>query len=176
MKNFEAFTKIAQGCGRFGQINCCQRLKKVVQSPINRQIWSHWYRATKQEKLLYLNRWIQAEVKLETGKDHYMSGLQCDWFEFSRFSSFVQITTNYLIWLHQTKLNWRPAVLHKSFPPSLSVLWSVLRYTNLYLCLRCSICIFKNLLTIFDWEKKVGGGVNVTRWQCEFSIFVFLQQ
>ena len=23
-------------------MNCCQRLQKVAQSPINRQIWSHW--------------------------------------------------------------------------------------------------------------------------------------
>ena len=27
---------------RFGQIDCCQRLYKVAQSPINRPIWSHW--------------------------------------------------------------------------------------------------------------------------------------
>ena len=31
-------------CGKFGQINCCQRLLKVAQSPINRPIWSHWLR------------------------------------------------------------------------------------------------------------------------------------
>ena len=28
--------------GRFGQNNCCQRLWKFFQSPINRPIWSHW--------------------------------------------------------------------------------------------------------------------------------------
>ena len=27
---------------RFGQINCCQKLLKVAQSTINRQIWLHW--------------------------------------------------------------------------------------------------------------------------------------
>ena len=27
--------------GGFGQINCCQRLKKVAKSSINRPIWSH---------------------------------------------------------------------------------------------------------------------------------------
>ena len=36
---FDTFTKIAKECGRFGQINCCQ---KRAQSPINRPIWSHW--------------------------------------------------------------------------------------------------------------------------------------
>ena len=30
-------TKIAQECGRFGQINCDQRLWKVAQSPISAQ-------------------------------------------------------------------------------------------------------------------------------------------
>ena len=39
---FDTFTKIAWECGRFGQINCCQRLWKVAQSSINRPIWSHW--------------------------------------------------------------------------------------------------------------------------------------
>ena len=31
-----------QKCGRFGQINCCPRLVKVAQSPINRPIWTQW--------------------------------------------------------------------------------------------------------------------------------------
>ena len=39
--DFDTFTKIALEFGRFGQINCCQRLLKVPQSPINRPIWSH---------------------------------------------------------------------------------------------------------------------------------------
>ena len=39
--DFDTFTKIAEDCERFGQIGCCQRLEKVAQSPINRQIWSH---------------------------------------------------------------------------------------------------------------------------------------
>ena len=30
-----------QKCRRFGQINCCQRLWKFAQSPINCPIWSH---------------------------------------------------------------------------------------------------------------------------------------
>ena len=42
MNDFNTFTNIAQECGRFGQINCCQMLEKDAQSPINRQIWSHW--------------------------------------------------------------------------------------------------------------------------------------
>ena len=41
MIDFGTFIKTALECGRFGQINCCQRLKKVAQCPINRQIWSH---------------------------------------------------------------------------------------------------------------------------------------
>ena len=40
--DFDSFTKIALEWGRLGQINCCQRLEKVAQSLINRQIWSHW--------------------------------------------------------------------------------------------------------------------------------------
>ena len=40
--DFDTFPKIADECGRFRQINCCQMLLKVAQSPINRQIWSHW--------------------------------------------------------------------------------------------------------------------------------------
>ena len=43
MINFDTFTKIALECGRFGQVNCCQRLKKLAQSPINRPIWSDWW-------------------------------------------------------------------------------------------------------------------------------------
>ena len=33
MIDFDNFTKIALECERFGQINCCQRLRKVAQSP-----------------------------------------------------------------------------------------------------------------------------------------------
>ena len=40
---FDTYTKIAQEFERFGQINCCQRLLKDAQSPINRPIWSHWF-------------------------------------------------------------------------------------------------------------------------------------
>ena len=43
MIDFDPCTKIALECGRFGQINCCQRLQKLAQSPKNRQIWSHWF-------------------------------------------------------------------------------------------------------------------------------------
>ena len=42
MINFNTFAKIAYECGRFGQINCCQRLQKVAKSLINCPIWSHW--------------------------------------------------------------------------------------------------------------------------------------
>ena len=42
--DFDTFTKIAWECWRFGQINCCQRIAKVAQSPINRPIWSHCLR------------------------------------------------------------------------------------------------------------------------------------
>ena len=42
MIDFETFTKNAKECGRFGQINCCQRLLKVAQSPIIRPIRSHY--------------------------------------------------------------------------------------------------------------------------------------
>ena len=43
MIDFNTLTKIAQECGRCGQINCCQRFYKLAQSsPINRPIWSHW--------------------------------------------------------------------------------------------------------------------------------------
>ena len=38
--DFNTFTKIAYECGRFGQINYCQRLQKVAQSAKNRPIWS----------------------------------------------------------------------------------------------------------------------------------------
>ena len=41
MKDFDNLMKIALECGRFGQINCCQRLWKVAESPINYPIWSH---------------------------------------------------------------------------------------------------------------------------------------
>ena len=37
IKDFDTFTKIDYECGSFGQTNCCHRLWKVVQSPINRQ-------------------------------------------------------------------------------------------------------------------------------------------
>ena len=46
IKDFDTFTTIAYECGRFGQINCCKRLKKLVQSPINRPIWSHCHKIT----------------------------------------------------------------------------------------------------------------------------------
>ena len=39
MMDFDTFTKIAEECGVFGQIYCCQRLLKRAQSPINRPIW-----------------------------------------------------------------------------------------------------------------------------------------
>ena len=42
MIDFDTFAKFAYECGRFGQIQCCQRLLKVAQSPINCPIWSHW--------------------------------------------------------------------------------------------------------------------------------------
>ena len=32
MIDFDTFTKIAKGCEKFGQINCCQRLEKFAQS------------------------------------------------------------------------------------------------------------------------------------------------
>ena len=38
--DFDTFTKIAMDCGRFGQINCCQR--QLAPSPINHPIRSHW--------------------------------------------------------------------------------------------------------------------------------------
>ena len=41
MIDFEDFTKIAYECWRLGQINGCQRLLKLAQSPINCTIWSH---------------------------------------------------------------------------------------------------------------------------------------
>ena len=43
MIDFGTFTKIVYECRRFGQTNCCHRLWKVDQSPINRPIWSHWW-------------------------------------------------------------------------------------------------------------------------------------
>ena len=42
MIDFDTFIKIALECERFGEINCCQRLQKLTQSPINCPIWSHW--------------------------------------------------------------------------------------------------------------------------------------
>ena len=42
IKDFDTLTKTAYKFRRFGQINCCQRLWKVAQCPINRPIWSHW--------------------------------------------------------------------------------------------------------------------------------------
>ena len=39
MNDFDIFTKIAKQCGRFREINSCQRLLKLAQSPINRPIW-----------------------------------------------------------------------------------------------------------------------------------------
>ena len=42
MIDFDTSIKIPQECDRFGQIKCCQKNLKVGQSPINRQIWSHW--------------------------------------------------------------------------------------------------------------------------------------
>ena len=42
IKDFDTFIKFAYECRRFGQINCCQRIWKVVKSLINRPIWSHW--------------------------------------------------------------------------------------------------------------------------------------
>ena len=41
MIDFNTFTKIASDCRRFVQINCCQRLWKVAQSPINCTVCSH---------------------------------------------------------------------------------------------------------------------------------------
>ena len=37
IKDFDNFSKIAQECSRFGQINCDLRLWKVAQSPNNHQ-------------------------------------------------------------------------------------------------------------------------------------------
>ena len=42
IKDFKTFTKIAQECRRFKQINCGQRLWIDAQSPINCPIWSQW--------------------------------------------------------------------------------------------------------------------------------------
>ena len=44
MIDFDTFTKIPLEFERFGQIKCCQKHLKVGQSPINHQIWSHWFR------------------------------------------------------------------------------------------------------------------------------------
>ena len=41
MNDYDTFTKIDLEWGRLGQIHCRQRLKKVVQSPKYRPIWSH---------------------------------------------------------------------------------------------------------------------------------------
>ena len=46
IKDFDTSTKIAKECGRFGQINCRQRLWKFAQRPINRPIWSHYLQGT----------------------------------------------------------------------------------------------------------------------------------
>ena len=40
MIDFDTTRKIAKECGRFGQIYCYQRLKKVAQTAKNRPIWS----------------------------------------------------------------------------------------------------------------------------------------
>ena len=54
--DFDMFTKIAYACGRFGQINCCQRPKKVAQSSINRPIWSYCLHYTMSHRISEINK------------------------------------------------------------------------------------------------------------------------
>ena len=54
--HFVTFTKIAQECKIFVQINCYQRLWKVAQSPINRPIWSHRPQASRPWRRIFLVR------------------------------------------------------------------------------------------------------------------------
>ena len=46
MIDFDTFTKIAEECGRFGQINYCQRLLKSYPKCKKRPIWPHWSHLT----------------------------------------------------------------------------------------------------------------------------------
>ena len=66
MIDFGTFIKTALECGRFGQINCCQRLKKVAQCPINRQIWSH----CTQGKFLGISRTLEWQIM-------FIAGVRC---------------------------------------------------------------------------------------------------
>ena len=73
MIDFETFTKIAEECGRIGQTNCCHRLWKVAQSPINRQIWSHWRQTSHPN--YEDERQISAHTdKIEEERERYMVG------------------------------------------------------------------------------------------------------
>ena len=42
LKILTPFQKLPKNLGYLGKINCCQRLQKLSQSPINCPIWSHW--------------------------------------------------------------------------------------------------------------------------------------
>ena len=41
LKILTPFQKLPMNVGDMDKINCCQRLQKLAQSPINRPIWSH---------------------------------------------------------------------------------------------------------------------------------------
>ena len=45
MKVFDTFTKLAKNVGDLGKLIVAKGYKKVAQCPINRSIWSKWFRA-----------------------------------------------------------------------------------------------------------------------------------
>ena len=50
-ENLKILIHLQKLCRRFGQINCCQKLWKVAQSPINRPIWTHCLQRHRQRLL-----------------------------------------------------------------------------------------------------------------------------
>ena len=69
---------------RFGQINCCQILWKVAQSPINRPIWSHWHNPC----LFY---WMSSTFDKTNG----------DWSNFYNNSPFVELQHRHNYYYYQ---------------------------------------------------------------------------
>ena len=104
MIDFDIFRKIAYECGRLVQINCCQRLEKVTQSPINCPIWSHCL------KWKYLNC-KRALVTEPSMTQHLFFNKNHFWFR-PRLLYFTKIIPNCLCLESKSPKMWCPSLAY----------------------------------------------------------------
>ena len=107
---------IAKECRRFDTINCGQRVWKVVQSPINRPIWSHWSTLT-----VWLTRLVDIQFsqqkfhwKLESFNFYSKGHWKAVWPDLAKFRHFgknLQVfgkfLTAYLLFGNMLSLLWQ---------------------------------------------------------------------